>query len=223
MVFLKKHFKSCCEEKKKRDRKGTEEALLRAACELFSEKGYENTRTLEIAKAAGANEALIARYFGGKEGLLTAIFKNETSFQSVIDSHQVHGSPFELFPIGKSAKELAQGILTFFANGKVHMQQKEQFIRIASSRAFVDPEMAEVVRTKFISAQRPKVVESLRTYLSKGTLSENELDAMAMLICSSNFSFNFMGRLVYKMEEEKIDLGMKILAESLQNYVISKS
>ena len=219
MVFLKKRFEACREERKKRDRKATEESILRAASCLFAEKGFENTRTMEIAKSAGANEALIARYFGGKDGLLAAILKNESTLQEILKSGDVKCAALQAFPKGKTAKEFAKGILAFFELGRTNAKEKEQFMRIASSRALVDPEMAEIVRTKVIAEQTPLVVEGISTYFPKGTLTEDEKQAIAMLICSSNFNFNFMGRLVYRMDEKKIDLAMKILAESLQQYV----
>ena len=51
---------------------GSRAALLDAALHLFGRKGYAATSTREIAGRAGANVALIAYHFGGKEGLLAA-------------------------------------------------------------------------------------------------------------------------------------------------------
>jgi AcrR family transcriptional regulator len=48
--------------------------LLIAAKTLFAESGYEQTSTAAIARNAGTSESQLVRYFGGKRGLLTAIF-----------------------------------------------------------------------------------------------------------------------------------------------------
>ena len=48
--------------------------LLRAARDLFSEKGFENASTAEIVRIAGTSESQLNKYFGGKDGLLEAIF-----------------------------------------------------------------------------------------------------------------------------------------------------
>ena len=64
---------------KKRDRAASERALIKAATVLFAAKGFDGTRTLEIAKKAKVNEALITRYFGGKEGLLVAVLEESES------------------------------------------------------------------------------------------------------------------------------------------------
>ncbi|MEM7268546.1 MAG: TetR family transcriptional regulator, partial [Pseudomonadota bacterium] len=50
----------------------TAERIISSACELFAEKGYDGAGVREIAARAGANVALINRYFGSKAGLFAA-------------------------------------------------------------------------------------------------------------------------------------------------------
>ncbi|WP_329192474.1 MULTISPECIES: TetR/AcrR family transcriptional regulator [unclassified Streptomyces] len=47
--------------------------LLEAAADLFAERGYARTTVRAIAERAGANQALLFRYFGTKHGLLTEV------------------------------------------------------------------------------------------------------------------------------------------------------
>jgi AcrR family transcriptional regulator len=47
--------------------------LLGVAVQRFATAGYAATTTAQIAEAAGVSEALLARYFDGKEALLLAI------------------------------------------------------------------------------------------------------------------------------------------------------
>ncbi|MDT8912144.1 TetR family transcriptional regulator [Amycolatopsis sp. PS_44_ISF1] len=54
---------------RKRDAAATKAALLDAAEELFAERGFDRTTVRDIAKRAGANQALLFRYFGSKEAL----------------------------------------------------------------------------------------------------------------------------------------------------------
>lgn len=58
---------------KRKDRLASEEGLLEAALSLFSSQGFDGTTTKMIANKAGVNEALITRYFGGKEGLFISL------------------------------------------------------------------------------------------------------------------------------------------------------
>jgi AcrR family transcriptional regulator len=49
---------------------------LTAAKRLFAAQGYERTATSAIAREAGTSESQLMRYFGGKAGLLEALFED---------------------------------------------------------------------------------------------------------------------------------------------------
>ena len=53
--------------------------LLNAGKSLFAKNGYEHTSTAAIAREAGSSESQLIRYFGGKAGLLEAIFNESWS------------------------------------------------------------------------------------------------------------------------------------------------
>ena len=68
----------------------SQERLLAAAKRLFSTRGYENTSTAMIAREARTSESQLVKHFGGKEGLLEAIFdegwlKLEEPFKKIDD------------------------------------------------------------------------------------------------------------------------------------------
>jgi len=60
---------------RKRDAEATRAAILEAAKAQFARLGYDHTALRDIAAEAGADVALIKRYFGGKEGLFTEALK----------------------------------------------------------------------------------------------------------------------------------------------------
>ncbi len=55
-----------------RDAQRTRAAILAAAQDAFSIRGYSDTGVREITAAAGVNPALVSRYFGSKEKLYEA-------------------------------------------------------------------------------------------------------------------------------------------------------
>lgn len=69
--------------------------LLNAGKTLFAKNGYEQTSTAAIARESGSSESQLIRYFGGKAGLLEAIF-NESwvalneHLQPLLDT-SIHG------------------------------------------------------------------------------------------------------------------------------------
>lgn len=58
---------------RRRDAERSRQALLDAALDEFSTKGFDGARVQEIADRAGVNKQLITYYFGGKEGLYQEI------------------------------------------------------------------------------------------------------------------------------------------------------
>jgi len=54
---------------RRRDATQSKRALLDAASELFSERGFDRTTVRDIGELAGVDPALIARYFGSKAAL----------------------------------------------------------------------------------------------------------------------------------------------------------
>jgi len=50
------------------------DALLRTACDVIVERGLANTRTADVAQAAGVSQALVFYHFATKERLLAQAF-----------------------------------------------------------------------------------------------------------------------------------------------------
>lgn len=62
--------------------------LLSAGKTLFAKNGYEHTSTAAIAREAGSSESQLIRYFGGKAGLLEAIFNESwTALNGLVDQY----------------------------------------------------------------------------------------------------------------------------------------
>jgi AcrR family transcriptional regulator len=58
----------------------TEQIILEAAEKVFMDKGYSGAKTIEIAKLAGVNHALLHYYFRTKENLFNQVFENKATF-----------------------------------------------------------------------------------------------------------------------------------------------
>ena len=68
---------------------GTRESLLKAACEVFAEKGYRDARVADICRRADANIAAINYHFGGKESLYAMAWQQ--AFQESLKAHPFDG------------------------------------------------------------------------------------------------------------------------------------
>lgn len=95
--------------------------LLLAARKLFSENGYESTSTASIARMAGTSESQLIKHFGGKAGLLDAIFVDGwnglTGFMqqrlspSTAPIERLRAIPRLMFEVLQSDQELRQLLL----------------------------------------------------------------------------------------------------------------
>jgi AcrR family transcriptional regulator len=63
--------------RRRHDAHASRQALLEAADALFDERGYDAATVRDIGDRAGVDAALIARYFGSKEGLYLASLEQE--------------------------------------------------------------------------------------------------------------------------------------------------
>ncbi|HEX8156891.1 MAG TPA: TetR family transcriptional regulator [Solirubrobacteraceae bacterium] len=63
--------------RRRHDAQASRAALLQAAGALFHERGYDAATVRDIGDRAGVDPALIARYFGGKEGLYLAALQRD--------------------------------------------------------------------------------------------------------------------------------------------------
>lgn len=74
-----------------RDAARTRAAILTAAQEAFSQRGYSDTGVRDITAAAGVNLALVSRYFGSKEKLY------EEALSALLDASLITDIPRERF------------------------------------------------------------------------------------------------------------------------------
>ncbi|MDR6102068.1 AcrR family transcriptional regulator [Agrobacterium larrymoorei] len=67
-------------EKRVKDRAATEKAIFAAAKSLLAEEGFQGFGINAVARRAGCDKQLIYRYFGGLEGLVSAIGEDLASW-----------------------------------------------------------------------------------------------------------------------------------------------
>jgi AcrR family transcriptional regulator len=72
------------------------ERLLQAGKHLFATRGYENTSTMAIARAANTSESQLMKHFGSKDGLLESIYDHGwTSMKERLEAALTASSPVE--------------------------------------------------------------------------------------------------------------------------------
>jgi AcrR family transcriptional regulator len=137
-----------------RDSRASRAALLKAGRALFDEVGYDRATTREIGERAGVDPALIARYFGSKEGLfLAAIAEGPVGDNS---------GPTDFAP---------QALLAFL------LERWDERGHSPVSRALASPTLTDDVRTQVRAVVSELLVEPLAAELRRGGGRQAELRA----------------------------------------------
>lgn len=127
---------------RKRDAEATRAAILAAAKIHFARSGYEGAYLRDIAADAGADAALINRYFGGKDGLFAAALKDSIRPDAI--------SQWE-------RKSFGRDIAKMMANHAHHDNERMhafQFLLRAATSPTTAPLLNEAVQDRFLAPIR---------------------------------------------------------------------
>src|SRR5579871_5324142 len=107
---------------RKRDAQATRAAILDAAMTQFARLGYDRAALRDIAAEAGADVALIKRYFGGKEALFTDALRAS-----------IHPDPLKHWTRASFAGEVAEMMAGMPPPNEERMQSFQFLLRAATS------------------------------------------------------------------------------------------
>jgi len=178
---------------RRRDKDATKQALLAAGVQVFAERGYDAATTREVAQAAGVNEQLIQRYFGGKEGLLLAIIERFGE-----EERRCCAMP----PACASLEAEIQGFLDFQLE---HACEIGDVTKIALHRSLCDPQLAREIGQQFAGTRVPLLCERLQTLRARGLIDRDaDLEAAATALSSLSFGLAFVDQLVFGADCERL-------------------
>jgi AcrR family transcriptional regulator len=151
---------------RRHDAQATRRALLDAASALFDERGYDGATVRDIGERAGVDPALIARYFGAKEGLYLAALE--------------HGErpPLPAEPVAALAAMLGDSE----ARGQGPIPH-----------AMVSTTLSDDVRERVTAILSRRVVEPLAAHLSEQGAADAQLRAELLLALAAGISLTRAG------------------------------
>ncbi|GGS52932.1 TetR family transcriptional regulator [Planobispora rosea] len=120
---------------RRRDREGTRQRILDAARGLFAELGYDQVTMRLIAAEAGANIALINRYFGSKRELFAEVLAMQGRFPGVLDG-----------PVAELPRRLAEYVADRLRSDLASP------VMATLSRSSASPEIHDIIRDRVNSA-----------------------------------------------------------------------
>jgi AcrR family transcriptional regulator len=154
-----------------RGRETTSCRLLEAATKVFGKFGCDGSTTKMIAKKAGINEALIARYFGGKSGLVSAV---------ILESIKKQEELYNELPPPTSVED---EILTMVHRMIDNSLKNGDLMKVLISRAAFDQKTNKEIHEKLNIYGSPTFKARLSQLREQGKIDPNhDLDSLTFAI-----------------------------------------
>ncbi len=141
--------------------------ILRAACNVFAERGYEKASIREVAKRAQISIGGIYLYFPNKQELYTGLMKNQMDeFLARVEALRTEGPETALRKLIDLYMELAVTKTKMLSTGI-----KEY-----------DLEFKRPIRDSFFRAQHSIITDILKKGMQSGTLRSMDCSGTALII-----------------------------------------
>jgi TetR/AcrR family fatty acid metabolism transcriptional regulator len=150
------------------------DSIIEAAIEVFSQKGYHNTRMEEIAIAAGAGKGTIYEYFSSKMELFHDILL--TGWRKIEEDISVDEMASR--PVAEQLLHMLSGHLRYF-------QQNRQLTRVTICEVkTIDQELVEWA-LQMKEEKEKQVCSMIAAGIERGELRPDlDIDIVSRMICS---------------------------------------
>lgn len=145
----------------------TKDALLNAAMEVISQKGFHASTTAEIAKKAGVAEGTIFRYFKSKKDILHTIAIEIAA--TIIIPMAVSKVKQVLTSDYKSFRELLESLM---AERLAFVKKHPIFIKIIIQEISIHPEILSIFRKNFLDQVWPIARNLILKYQKEGEIKK---------------------------------------------------
>lgn len=190
--------------------------ILEAATKIFSEKGFENSRTSDIAKEANIAEGTIFRYYKTKKDLLMGLF-----IPMIIKFFR----PMMLSSVEKifnnEDMSIEEVIKAIFIDRLQLIRKNMPLVKTLVIEAAYKPEILEALRETLL----PKVVEVIDGFMikniEKGVFKDMDprimtRSFMSMLAGYIVLTVNFPNMFPVENDEEEVEKMTRILLDGIR-------
>ncbi len=158
---------------KRKDGKETKQKLLDVACHVFAEKGFWEAKITEICRRAEANVAAVNYYFGDKESLYVA------AWRQTIEKHVTSNilPPDDLAPEERLRVTIQKIIKkTMFIDKKASYFRRLELMELANPTGLIDETWNELLEPR-----KQELLKMIRDLLGPSA-SEDDLKLCSMSI-----------------------------------------
>ncbi|WP_061249569.1 TetR/AcrR family transcriptional regulator [Leptospira alstonii] len=171
--------------------------IFLAAIEIFAQKGFSATTTVEIAKKAGVAEGLIFKHFKSKkELLLSLVLPILESFFAPLTLKRLQ------MVFSHEFSNLEQFLMALFQERIAFIGKNRNLIRIVLQEAFITIEIRGALERIFKERLAPLIKERLKKFQEIGMISEMPIESAFRLIAVNLAGYVLLTEILYQPKAE---------------------
>jgi len=188
-----------------------QQRIIESAIKMFAEKGYANTSTSEIAKAAGVAEGTIFRHYGTKDNLLLSLIlpflkkalpvMAENVFKEVLTEETLY---FEDFLKG------------LFKNRIEFVNENREIFQIIVKEMLYSDSLRSEIAPFFSKSIATRVAQAIELFKERGEIIEMPTHTLVKMLMTTFGGFLVTHFVLLPYEEMEIDKE----AENLVRFVM---
>ena len=161
-----------------------QQRVLIASLELFSELGFENTKTSDIAKRANVSEGTVYSFFKTKEGILNAIVLE--FMDEIIPSIILEFSDKNFINNYSSFSEF---IYTIVKDRLIFIQENLLQLKIIFQRILIDKELVKKIEKIIVAGILQSISSILNYYKKNNIIIDLPNERIVRYLCSLTLSY----------------------------------
>jgi AcrR family transcriptional regulator len=171
--------------------------IFLAAMEIFAEKGFSATTTIEIAKKAGVAEGLIFKHFKNKKELLLSLA------MPILESFIAPLTLKRLKVVfSQDYATLEEFLRAVFEERIAFIRNNKNLIRIIVQEAMISPEIRSILERVFKQKLAPLIVERLKAFQDKGLIKDIPVSSAFRLIATNLSGYILLTEIFFQPEED---------------------
>jgi AcrR family transcriptional regulator len=190
---------------------GTEQTILDAAEKVFMDKGYAGAKTIEIAKIAGVNHAMLHYYFRTKENLFNRVFEKKA--EMILNSFNIS---FDAdLPFFEKIKKSVEMHFDFIGNNpKIPMFIMREIVSNKEKRDFI---LEKIIPQGYLVFE--KLDKLIGEEVAKGTIASIRAIDLIINIAALNVLSYVAAQVYFSFDDGMADELCKFLEQRKKNNI----
>lgn len=161
----------------------TKDMIFDTAVRMFSEQGYDNVSTREIARAAGVNESTAYYYYKNKEAFLEEIL---SVYQRKLERYLITKEQVETYLKTDTPRELLRRFLPHFKDAEAIFMLRVS--RIVGMQQYANPKVKNLVMSQLMDKTEASIKGALDILIARGMVPAFDTEPASVLWCDFLYS-----------------------------------